>query len=65
MKEKFELWAAALQGLLARQAQHGANFTANSVHLITEQCQAFADRAAQDLEEYRQSLEPRPPDVAH
>jgi hypothetical protein len=64
MKEKLEFWAdtynAALTGLLAGYMHEVETFTQNNVQVITDQAKAFANKATEDLEWYRTSLELKP-----
>jgi hypothetical protein len=50
--EQTFLWAeaynAALSGLLARKMDECTHFSANNVHVLTDQCKAFADQALTD-----------------
>jgi hypothetical protein len=50
--EQTFLWAeayqAALSGLLARKMDDCTHFSANNVHVLTDQCKAFADQALSD-----------------
>ena len=50
--EQTFLWAdaynAALSGLLARKMDDCTHFSANNVHVLTDQCKAFADQALTD-----------------
>ncbi len=50
--EQTFLWAdaynAALSGLLARKMDDCTQFSANNVHVLTDQCKAFADQALTD-----------------
>jgi len=50
--EQTFLWAeayiAALSGLLARKMDDCTHFKANNVHVLTDQCKAFADQALSD-----------------
>jgi hypothetical protein len=50
--EQTFLWAeayhAALSGLLARKIDECTHFSANNVHVLSDQCKAFADQALTD-----------------
>jgi hypothetical protein len=50
--EQTFLWAeaynAALSGLLARKMDDCTHFSSNNVHLLTDQCKAFADQLLSD-----------------
>jgi hypothetical protein len=50
--EQTFLWAeaynAALSGLLARKIDDCTHFSANNVHVLTDQCKAFAEQALSD-----------------
>jgi hypothetical protein len=50
--EQTFLWAetynAALSGLLARKMDDCTHFSANNVHVLADQCKAFADQALSD-----------------